>query len=244
MKTVIKEDFQIHDTLNPKLWENNKLKPDVRSKIVEIVSNFEEYIEIPIHIVDIVIVGSNAAYNYTQFSDLDVHVIVNTELVKDIPEDIQSLIYNMKRSSFNKEFNITIKGIDVELYVEDMNSSVVSNGIYSVCDDAWVKEPKKNTSITKHNIEKELKEWETKIDQALSLSDYDSLSGVIDLLYLLRKNSIALEGEYGKGNEIFKTLRDRGYIQKLKDALTTSMSKKLSLEAYITKGHLINRFED
>ena len=69
MKDMLKEDFQIHDVLNPKLWQDNQLLPEVRQKIVDIVANFEEYVEIPIHIVDIVIVGSNASYNYTQYSD-------------------------------------------------------------------------------------------------------------------------------------------------------------------------------
>lgn len=244
MTKMLNEDFQIHDTLNPKLWQDNHLLPEVRQKIVDIVANFEEYVEIPIHIVDIVIVGSNAAYNYTQYSDLDVHVIVNPEMVTEIPEDIQTIIYNMKKSSFNKEFDIKIKGIPVELYVEDMHSSVVSNGIYSVCDDRWVKEPKQNSSITKHNIEKELEEWIEKINQAISTSDYDSISGTIDLLYLMRKNSIAVEGEYGKGNEIFKTLRDRGYLAKIKEALNKSISKNLSLESYTYTGNFINRFEE
>lgn len=244
MKTNLNEDFQIHDTLNPKLYENNQLLPEVRQKIVDIVANFEEYVEIPIHIVDIVIVGSNAAYNYTQYSDLDVHVIVNPELVQDIPEDIQTMIYNMKKSSFNKEFDIKIKGIPVELYVEDMHSSVVSNGIYSVCDDRWVKEPKQNTSVTKHNIEKDMEKWTQQIQQAIDSNNYDEIANTIDLLYLMRKNSISLEGEYGKGNEIFKTLRDRGYVAEIKEALSNAISKNLSLESYAYKGKFVSRFEE
>lgn len=240
----LSEDFQIHDTLNPKLWQDNQLLPEVRQKIVDIIANFEEYVEIPIHIVDIVIVGSNAAYNYTQYSDLDVHVIVNPEMVTEIPEDIQTMIYNMKKSSFNKEFDIKIKGIPVELYVEDMHSSVVSNGIYSVCDDRWVKEPKQNSSITKHNIEKELENWIQKIEEAVTSGDAETIGNTIDLLYLMRKNSISIEGEYGKGNEVFKTLRDRGYLAKIKEALTQSISKNLSLESYAYTGNFINRFEE
>lgn len=245
MKNVLKEDFQIHDTLNPKLWDSeNKLLPEVRQKIVDIVANFEEYVEIPIHIVDIVLVGSNAAYNYTQYSDLDVHIIVNPELVTDIPEEVQVLIYNMKKSSFNKEFDIKIKGISVELYVEDMRTSAVSNGIYSVCDDRWVKEPKQNTSITKHNVEKDVENWVQRIEDSIATSDSETIGNTVDILYLMRKNSIATEGEYGKGNEVFKTLRDRGYVKKLKDALNNAISSNLSLESYTYRGKFINLFEE
>ena len=240
----LSEDFQIHDTLNPKLWQDNQLLPEVRQKIVDIVANFEEYVEIPIHIVDIVIVGSNASYNYTQYSDLDVHVIVNPEMVTEIPEDVQTILYNMKKSSFNKDFDIKIKGIPVELYVEDMHSSVVSNGIYSVCDDRWVKEPKQNTSITKHNVEKDVENWVQRIDEAIASSDSETIGNTVDILYLMRKNSIATEGEYGKGNEVFKTLRDRGYVKKLKEALNSAISSNLSLESYTYRGKFINLFEE
>lgn len=240
----LSEDFQIHDTLNPKLWQDNQLLPEVRQKIVDIVANFEEYVEIPIHIVDIVIVGSNASYNYTQYSDLDVHVIVNPEMVTDIPEDVQTILYNMKKSSFNKDFDIKIKGIPVELYVEDMHTSAVSNGIYSVCDDRWVKEPKQNTSITKHNVEKDVENWVERIEESIATSDSETIGNTVDILYLMRKNSIATEGEYGKGNEVFKTLRDRGYVKKLKEALNSAISSNLSLESYTYTGKFINLFEE
>ena len=243
MKNLL-EEFQVHDVLNPKLWKDNVLIPEVRQKVLEIVSNFEEYLEIPVHIVDIVIVGSNASYNYTEHSDLDIHLIVNTDLMKDIPEDFQKILFNMKKTSFNKEYNISIKGIPVELYVEDLKSTVVSNGIYSVCDNRWSKEPHKITDVPKHDVTEAVSSWQEKIDYAVSTGVYEDLSSVLDRLYLMRKNSIALEGEYGKGNEIFKTLRDKGYLSKLKDAINKCISSKLSLESYIYTGKFINLFEE
>jgi len=249
-RTLLNEDFEIHDTLNPKIWdENGKLYPEIRQKIIDIVANFEEYIEIPIHIVDVVLVGSNASYNYTQHSDLDVHIIVNPEFTPEIPEDVLKIIYDAKKSSFNKTFDIKLKGVPVEVYVEDIKTNVVSNGIYSVCDDKWIKEPKQNKSITKHNVENELASWMEKISEVLQSGDYDQIANAIDTLYLMRKNSIAIDGEYGKGNEIFKTLRDRGYLDKLKEELNKALSKQLSLESlhtkvYYSQGQYVNRHED
>ena len=79
------EDIQIHDTLNPKIWNvtTKQLLPDVRNKIIDIVDHFEDYIEVPIEIVDIQIVGSNASYNYTDKSDIDVHIIANYDVVNN-----------------------------------------------------------------------------------------------------------------------------------------------------------------
>lgn len=242
VKNVL-EDFQLHETLNPKLWKDNKLIPEVRQKLLEISENFEQYVEIPMHIVDVVLVGSNASYNYTQYSDIDVHLIVNTDLTEGIPEDIQTLVFNLKKTSFNKEFDIKIKGIPVELYVEDLHSSVQSNGIYSIRRNEWVKEPKPIT-IEKRDLTQELDAWTERINAAIMSKDYEQITNVLDALYLMRKNSISIEGEYGKGNEIFKTLRDKGLLSKLKDSMNRCISSNLSLESYIYTGKFINLFEE
>lgn len=242
MKNVL-EDFQLHETLNPKLWKDNKLIPEVRQKLLEISENFEQYVEIPMHIVDVVLVGSNASYNYTQHSDIDVHLIVNTELTEGVPEDIQTLVFNLKKTAFNKEFDIKIKGIPVELYVEDLHSSVQSNGIYSIRRNKWVKEPKPIT-IEKRDITQELDAWTERINAAIMSKDYEQITNVLDALYLMRKNSISIEGEYGRGNEIFKTLRDKGLLSNLKDSMNRCISSNLSLESYIYTGRFINLFEE
>lgn len=242
LKNVL-EDFQLHETLNPKLWKDNKLIPEVRQKLLEIAENFEQYVEIPMHIVDVVLVGSNASYNYTQYSDIDVHLIVNTDLTEGVPEDIQTLVFNLKKTSFNKEFDIKIKGIPVELYVEDLHSSVQSNGIYSIRRNKWVKEPQPIT-IEKRDITQELNAWTERINAAITSKDYEQITNVLDALYLMRKNSISIDGEYGKGNEIFKALRDKGLLSKLKDSMNRCISSNLSLESYIYTGKFINLFEE
>lgn len=238
---ILNEDFQIHDTLNPKLFDTttNLLLPDVRKQIINIVTEFEDYLQVPIEIADIQLVGSNASYNYTETSDLDVHIIANFELVSCDPEILKAL-YDAKKSSFNKSLDIKLHGIDVEIYIQDIKSGIASNGIYSVCDNKWVKEPKPIKSITKHNVEKEFEKWETKIKEVLEHNNYEEISNTINMLYLIRHNSIAVDGEYGKGNTLFKEIRSAGYLQQLKDALEKALSKKLSLES-LSKGQLVNR---
>lgn len=234
----LKEDFVIHDTLNKKLFHNGRLLPEVRQKIIQIVNKFEEYAEVPLNIVDIQLVGSNASYNYTDQSDIDVHIIANFEMIPASKEILQQL-YNSKKSSFNDKFNITIKGLNVELYVQDIRDGVMSNGIYSVCDDNWVKEPKPINHITKHNIDKEYDKWQNKIAEVLDRDDYDEIMDTINMLYLIRRNSLLIDGEYGKGNQLFKQIRSTGLLQKLKDAIDSSLSKQLSLEG-LSRGQLIN----
>lgn len=236
----IYEEFQVHDTLNPKLWEGDTLKPQVRQKTVEIVAAFEDYIDIPIRIADVQLCGSNASFNYTEESDLDVHIIANFEAIP-APTELLHAAYNSAKASFNDNYNIKIYGIDVELYVQNILSNVVSNGIYSICSSEWIKEPKPLSAATKHNIDKEVAEWRRKAQLALASKDADEVLSAIDLIYLLRKNSLAVEGEYGKGNEIFKELRRSGVIEQLKKAARAAESKQLSLESY--RGSFISRYD-
>lgn len=238
---ILNEDFIIHDTLNPKLFDinTNALLPDVKKKIIEIVSSFEDYLNVPIDIADIQLVGSNVSYNYTDNSDLDVHIIANFDLVSN-DETLLQALYDAKKTSFNKNLDIKIKGIDVEMYVQNIKSTTISNGIYSICDNKWIKEPKPIKSATKYNTQKEFDKWQEKINQIIKRGNYEEITNAINLLYLIRHNSIAVDGEYSKGNQIFKDIRSAGLLQELKDALDKALSKKLSLES-MTNGQIINR---
>lgn len=238
---MLKESFEVHDTLNPKLWDTstNKLLPEVRQKIIEIVNAFEEYLDFPIQILDIHLVGSNASFNWTSSSDLDVHIIANYEDITDEPALLQAL-YDAKKSKFNNDYRINIRGVEIEMYVQDVNSGIMSNGIYSVCDNDWVKEPKPIKSITKHNTETELEKWTTKINDVIMSNDYDKINDTINMLYLIRHNSLAIDGEYGKGNQLFKDIRNKGLLDNLKKAKIKARSKELSLES-LSKGQIVSR---
>lgn len=218
--------------LNPKIWEDKKLKRDVREAIIDIVSEFMDNLIIPVEILDVRVVGSNASYNYTEHSDLDVHIISNLELVGSPTEIVQAL-YNSERSNFNRTHNIKIKGIDVELYVEDVNSSVTSNGIYSVIDDIWIKEPQIIKERSVKIDKKELRDLVNSVKYVLADGDSDDIKDCINMLYLMRKDSIATDGEYGVGNLLFKEIRNRGLLSALKDKYNEMISDELTLEHYL-----------
>ena len=218
--------------LNPKIWEDKKLKEDVRETIIDIVSEFMDSLIIPVEILDVRVVGSNASYNYTEHSDLDVHIISNLELVGSPTEIVQAL-YNSERSNFNRTHDIKIKGIDVELYVEDVNSAVTSNGIYSVIDNVWIKEPQIINERSAKIDKKELQELVSSVQTVLDNGDSGDIKDCINMLYLMRKDSIATDGEYGVGNLLFKEIRNRGLLSALKDKYNEMISDELTLEHYI-----------
>ena len=241
---LINEAFEVHDTLNPKIWNTSTMSmlPEVRAKLIDIVSAFEDYIDVPITIVDAQVCGSNASYNYTNDSDLDLHIIANFE-VQDAPEGLLQQLYNSKKAAFNRETDIKIHGIDVELYVQDIRSQVNSNGIYSICDNNWVKEPKPIRSIKNHDTSKEFSKWENHIKKVLSEKNYDDIVDAINMLYLMRTNALAAEGEFSKGNQLFKEIRSAGYLKQLKDAMLQTLSNSLSLESF-NDGYIVNRMNE
>ena len=106
-----------NEELNPILWENMRLKDEVRYRLLLIARHFVNFLKIPqIYLKDIVISGSNAAYGYSEYSDIDLHLLVY------FPKDRLELkeLYDAKKNQYNTEYNITIKNINVELYVQNV----------------------------------------------------------------------------------------------------------------------------
>ena len=120
-KTEMDEGIEKHDTLNPKLFdENNHLNPEVREKLLQIADEFIKGIkddEVKFILKDVKLVGSNASYNYNPDSDIDLHLVADTKTL-GCPDDLYPVIYNLYKSAWNNKFTPTIHGIPVELYVE------------------------------------------------------------------------------------------------------------------------------
>lgn len=259
-KESLKEFVEKHRELNPKLWDNEKLKSEVAEKINLIVNEFLEGLaedEISIKVKDIVIIGSNCSYNYTKDSDLDVHII--TEHI-DAPENLYDKIYSSYRSIFNKKLDIEFYDIPVELYVESEDIPTVSNGCYSVLNKTWIKKPTLAAipEIDKDTFNKELKIWEDRysniiksgeqklkenwqkkpditnsenLKEELHTPQIDDIESFIDDIYELRKTGLQTTGEYGIENLVFKEIRNKGYLDNLKDLRCQLAGKELSLES-------------
>lgn len=223
--------------LNPSLFtEDNKLKSDVRNSILKITHEFLEYLQVDIKVMDIRLVGSNASYNYTSNSDLDIHIITDLSEVSD-PEMIARLYFDAIKKQFKDSYDIFIKGIEVELYVEDINTTSISNGIYSVLEDKWVKEPStSDTIIPSPEALDQAEEIEEEIlDSIESSKTVEELQSIVDKIYLMRKDSLATDGEVGAGNLAFKSLRNKGVLDKVKETIRGATSRELSLEGLETK---------
>ena len=225
------ESIEISNKLNSKIFDkSNNMIEEVRDKILEIVSQFVEDLGIQLNIVDVRLVGSNASYNYTEHSDLDIHIVSNFDLIS-LDTNIIQVLYDLERRKFNSKYDIKIKGLKVEIYVEDIKSGPTSNGIYSVLNNEWVKFPEKIKAKYSLDTSLEVSKLVPQINNALKSDSAEDVERLINQLYLMRKNSIAVDGEYGLYNQVFKDLRNLGLIDALKIRRDELISKDLSLES-------------
>lgn len=185
--------------------------------------------KIPLRVIDIWLVGSNASFNYTDKSDIDLHIIANLD---DVCEDtcLLQILYNYVKASFNRRHDISIKGLPVEVYIQDVNSNSVSNGIYSLQEDEWIKFPDQlpeyETDTTKLVGLQDL----LRIYNTLDRTNIEQIKSLIDYAYIIRQKGL-VEGEFSDGNLSFKEFRNLGYLDELKDLVAELRSKELSLES-------------
>lgn len=136
------ESFENHETLAPAIWEGEELNPRIAKRLLKIANDFIDSLPVAVKVEDITLTGSLANFNWSNYSDVDLHIIVNFLGVDENLALVKSFFDNA-RMKWNNEHNIRIKGYDVEIYVENINESHKSSGVYSVLNDEWVKRPRR-----------------------------------------------------------------------------------------------------
>jgi hypothetical protein len=227
---VVDSAVIFRDKLNPSLWKNNQLKPIIRYKLLQIAKNFVDFIGIKkLNLKDITISGSNAAYTYTEQSDLDLHLIVN------IPADQEmqlKQLFDAKKNQYNFTRKIKIKGIDIEVYVQGSEDAHHSAGIYSVLNNRWISEPKQErVDINDDDVENKVNSYIGKIRMALKSDNRQQIEAVKDEIAKIRKAGLEQAGEFSVENLTFKVLRAKGYIDKLRQRIRKLEDEELSLRS-------------
>lgn len=220
--------IDLHDNLNPNLWDGEHLRQTVRVALLRIAKEYYRFLNIKVPIVDIVISGSQANYNYTQHSDLDLHLIMPYDQV-DCDIEVADF-FDTKRKLWKENHNITIRGVPVELYVEDVNEPAVSS-TYSVLKGNWISKPSLPSpdSYDEPEVRRLVELWERIISSAIETNQLDLCIKVKDLLKSFRQAGLDKGGEYNPANLAFKSLRNDGYVGKLMGTIADLTDKKLSI---------------
>jgi predicted nucleotidyltransferase len=241
METELLKSFEPQDELNPKVWEGNKkepnLKPEIRERLLEIAYEFIEFLDVEIVVTDIILTGSLSNYNWSKYSDFDLHIVANFQQYQENQIELYEKLFTLKKMLFNQKHDITIKDYEVELYVQNETESHFSSGVYSILFDEWASTPKKeDVTIDKELIKEKAKQWMNIIDDLLDTIKDDDVSTAKTLVQkykdkLKKYRTCGLEtgGEYSTENLVFKILRRNGYIEKLHDSTTKILDKKLSM---------------
>lgn len=219
--------IEIHDTLNPTLWDGDQIRREIQVKLLKIAKEFYDFLAIPVQIDDVLITGSQANYNYTSQSDIDLHLVVDFDNVQ-CDQEVREL-FDTKRRLWKQTHDITIRGIEVECYVEDSNEPAVTSS-YSLIHQEWIKQPNKNIKdYDQAKVEELATMWSKVIDQAVASADLDVIKAVKNSLAIFRRRSLAKDGEFGSGNLAFKALRNSDYISRLMTAYSDAKDAQLSL---------------
>jgi len=239
------KSFELQDELNPKIWIKQKgeaaekLKPEVREKLLEIAYEFIQYLNVDVIVSDVHLTGSLSNYNWSQYSDFDLHIIADFNQFPKSQLELYKELFTLKKTLFNSEHNIKLFNYDVELYVQDENEKHTSSGVFSLITNKWLEKPRKETfKINKSVLKSKIDQWTEKIDKVLESADDEKdlskskkiVDGLKDKIKKYRKTGLDKGGEMSYENLVFKYLRRSGHIEKLFNYKKERVDKELSIK--------------
>ena len=238
------KSFEIQDKLNPKFWINNKINSRVRLKLLDLADEFIESLAVDwVKPKDIVITGSIANYNWSKYSDVDVHILIDFKEVWKKTEFVQDYFDSKKALWAQEHEQLKIYGFPVEMYVEDTNGDNPSSGIYSLNKNKWIVEPNDfqdaqlNEPFIKDKAAKIMTEIDNIDDKIKKETDNHKLEvlstklkKLFDKLHKQRQESLDKNGEMGTYNIIWKVLRRSGHLDKIWEIINSVYNRVNSIK--------------
>ena len=224
-------------TLDPKIWGENKiLNPEVKEALLKIAEDFYNSTDLEGDIHNILFLGSSANYNWTDSSDVDLHVVIDIAEEK-INEEYARKFMDGLAAKWNTDHEITVKQHPVEVYLQDVREPNATAelarpgaAIYSIFDDKWVVEPNpQNIKIDADKIRKKYHELKDRITNLIQSEDVEKLKALMVSIRNYRNAGMSDGGEFSVENIVFKALRHSGALEKLKNAVNDIYDRKASL---------------
>lgn len=234
----IVKTFYCKNKLSPDVFQSSngsyKINELVRDKLLNVTDEFMNFLGLDFFVHDVVLTGSLSNYNWSEYSDVDLHIIIDYE-ESGHNKTLLKEFFDAKKDMWNSSHHITIKKYIVEIYVQDISEPHVSSGVYSVLNNKWIVEPQKD----KHSIDDRLildksEEYMSQIDNVIEKNDKgddisEDIKNIKNKLKRFRQSGLKKDGEYSYENLTFKLLRRNGYVKKLLDLKQSTSSKKLSI---------------
>lgn len=237
-KKIVKS-FKLKNSLSKDIFESDGsqfiMHVDVRKKLLQIANKFIDTLDVIFFIHDVILTGSLANYGWSEYSDIDLHILIDFK-ESDYDTALVKEFFDSKKDVWNNTHHIKIKNYDIEVYVQDVDENHISSGVYSILHNKWLIEPERtNPNIDDHLILKKGEEFTKQIDDLENELDkgkdvYNELREVKHKIKKLRQSGLDKGGEYSYENLTFKLLRRNGYIQKLMDLKNRTIDKNLSIQ--------------
>lgn len=229
--------LSINNKLEPRIWRDKTLNKSVRSRLIEVAEEFFNSLELEGgNLLDVTFTGSLANYNYTKYSDVDLHLMVDFSDIND-SYDLVRDFFSAKTTIWNNKHNIRIFGFEIEIYVQDIDEDHHSTGVYSIIKNNWIAEPLKiDVDIDTDMVKRKAMSFVDMIERAEDMFDdknfkkaNDVSSKLVKKIKKFRQSGLEDKGEYSNENLAFKYLRNNKYIDLLHKLKTDSYDRMMSL---------------
>ncbi len=224
--------LQYHNKLNQRLFDGDKLRDDVRYKMLEVALSWQKFAKIPDKLVkDVIFTGGNCNYNFSSYSDIDIHLIINRSGLFNNIKYVEEYLSD-KKTLWSLTRKIEIKGYPVELYAQDVGDILVASGVYSLRKDNWIAKPIHGNYSFKNDeaLEKKVDDFQKMIyDMIKDKSSKENFEVIKGKIKNMRKAALSSGDEFTFDNLVFKELRNRGVFDKMNKYLDNLRDKELSL---------------
>lgn len=234
MAKVSLDSFKIQDGLNGLVWDKSTGLMDsrVRLRLMSIADEFLEWCGLSGMERDVMVLGSICGYNWSDFSDIDLHIIVDYSDFGIEKEALKKMFNALKNNWNNDHGNLSVKGFPVEMYIQGSDEGNASESSYSLWKNEWIDKPKRfdetGIELNKWAIKCKAKEimsivdgMESRLEQ--SEGDHHAIEKICadserlsDKVSKMRKDGLSSDGEYSNGNITYKVLRRMGYIDRMR----------------------------
>jgi len=234
---VEESSFEMRSELQPEIWRDKELWPEVRQRFLEIVEDFLEGLDVNVPVDDVRLTGSLANYNWSKYSDADLHIVVDFSAVDEDVELVKAF-FDAARARWNDVHNIKLYGFEVEIYVENVGDPHHSSGIYSVLHKEWLVEPEPHdVEIDFGTARKKSDDIETRVNMVGYMADRAegdrALRSIEQLKAKIRRMRQAgldsPQREFSPENIAFKILRRNGTLEALSQIKHTTYDRAMSL---------------
>ena len=234
------ESFQKQPELNRKFWrdDGNHLDKKVARRLTKIAEDFMDGLDVPAQVEDIRFTGSLANYNWSKYSDIDLHVVVDFSKIDEDATLVKSF-FDSARMRWNDLHDIKIYGYEVEIYVENVGDVHKSSGIYSITNNQWIIEPDPTSvEIDISLARKKSDDIETQVNliqYIINNGNYNialrTISRLKQKIRRMRKAGLdSPKQEFSPENIAFKILRREEVLQKLSDMKYDAYDKLMSIK--------------